>query len=318
MTLPTLEKTWQFSVNNVANATGDWLTESKRLMFSIKNSLVNFASSPWTVVRSSNASTYGAADYWLSYTNCVWGDGGSPRSWIVLAQAGLAGGTGQILISLRTDSGGGYPRYYSMYYSPAAGFTGGTTTSRPTATDEVTVVSADTWDDCTNTAARVAHVMQTTDGSCTRVFLCNQGACRGGFLIESLGDSPASNHVVCMNLATHTAITCNTSARFVGRYSGVNFSAYLAMEAYASTRVVDSHSGYSTTFSPSKLPIEPLYVHSETTGALGYHGRLVDLFAGSSSTPTGTTYPRSPDSKLWAQFSRFVTPWDGSSKPRLA
>ena len=74
MALPTLEKTWQFNVNQAIATTGVVNTDAQNLLFRIKQTLIGFSSNPWTVVRSSNSVTTGASDLWVAASNLIFID----------------------------------------------------------------------------------------------------------------------------------------------------------------------------------------------------------------------------------------------------
>lgn len=135
MTIPTPEKSYQFDVRIV------YADKSLGYFWwSIANAMTGFARSPW--VRSSS---YGNWDspYGL-VTSIDNGDTGSTRrDWIVLRQVGTGA---QLLIDLNMN---GYrdvtntivvtppnPGLARVYWSALGGFTGGSSTSRPTAPDE--------------------------------------------------------------------------------------------------------------------------------------------------------------------------------------
>lgn len=309
MALPTLEKTWQHDVNQDLATSGVLATDQRALMFAIKDSLVSFAVQAWTVLLSSDSSSAGAADYWVDAGDLVFAGPGTPHSWIVLKQTGL-GTNVQICIDLINQYD------YSVatvILSPSAGFTGGSTTARPTATDEVTVLSSAAW---TSLAAAVdvkLHVMQSDDGQCTRVVICSQSTCKGLWIIDKLADSALTVPVVAsIKNGSFTASNYLASAYFVGRHSTTNLTTYCGTEYYSSTAGVNANSGAPSDIS-GLYPITPLSAWSETTSAKGRLGRFQDLWIGSSSFGLGGTYPATPDSKLFAQFQQFVFPWDGST-----
>lgn len=309
MALPTLEKTWQYDVNQDLATSGVLATDQRALMFAIKDALVSFGVQPWTVVSSSDSSSAGASDYWVDAADLVFAGPGVAHSWIVLKQTGL-GTNVQLCIDLINQYD------YSVatvILSPNAGFTGGSTTARPTATDEVTVLSSAAWTGLAAAADVKLHVMQSDDGQCTRVVICSQSACRGLWILDKLADSSlAIPVVVTMKNGTTTGSTHLTNAYFVGRHSTTNLTAYCGTEYYNTTAGVNANSGAPSDIS-GLYPITPLSAWSETTGAKGRLGRFQDLWIGSSSFGLGGTYPATPDSKLFAQFQQFVFPWDGST-----
>lgn len=55
MALPTKAKTWQYNVNQAVALQGSIIATSRRLWRTIKNSLIGFATLPWTVRGSSDS-----------------------------------------------------------------------------------------------------------------------------------------------------------------------------------------------------------------------------------------------------------------------
>lgn len=310
MALPTLEKTWQHNVNQSTVTSGNSYTDMRALMYKIKASLIGFGTTPWTVVSSSDGSANaGAADYWASATNCVWDNSGSNHSWIVLQQSGL--NNFQVCIDL--NMGTGNPNYCSIFVSYAAGFTGGSLTARPTATDEVTWFSTAQWVDISTPVDTVLHVMQSTTGENTRLYICSQSAVRACWFFEKLADSGLANPVVSHLRATITTFTeFYNGTRWTGKKGTTTFSAYTGSEYYYNTFVVNANSGAVSDIS-SAYPMTPLSAHSETATAKGRLGRFVDMWAGSSAFALAATYPAAPDNKQFIQLGQMIHPWGGTT-----
>lgn len=310
MALPTLEKTWQHNVNQSTATSGSRNTDAQALWLKVKNALTGFASGAWTVVSSSNGITAGAGDHWSSASDIGWASGSNPHSWIVLRQTGLATNC-EVCIDLNVSSS--YPNQGSIVISYAAGFTGGSTSARPTATDERVLASATTLWSVTSAIATVLHVMMSTTGENTRIVICANSAVVAQWYFEKLADSALANPVVAAVKGDATTVTtlCGTTS-WCGIKDATQFAAYMGTEYYNNNYTINANSGASSDIS-SAYPIVPLSLHSETTGAKGRAGRLVDLWGGSSSFAIAATYPAAPDNKQFVQFSQFVYPWDGST-----
>lgn len=178
MPAPALVKSWQFSVDNLIPVdTGSAAVNAKQ-MLAFKNALLGFGSNPMTVIGSSDGSTSGmdATDRWSAYTNLV------QNSWIVLQDAqvnpkfqicfhltgtgwvtNVAAATVQITVSRLAGFG------------TANGGTDGTTSARPTATDEDAKTGAALSTSATNVARRF-YVWRSTDGQVTRAAFRNATA----------------------------------------------------------------------------------------------------------------------------------------------
>jgi hypothetical protein len=173
MTVPTIEKTWQFDVNQSIEWV-DYDTSWRTTMFLLKESLKGFPLSPWTVVGSSNSVAAGmdGVDRLAAPANLI---AGGNHSWIVLQQNGLNAGF-QVCFDF-TGGGSG-----TVAVSPSAGFTGGSIAARPTATDEYTMTLNGTGTAYWGIAnfgvpfKYNLHVMQSTDGECTRIFVTTGSA----------------------------------------------------------------------------------------------------------------------------------------------
>jgi len=176
MTLPALQKTWQGGsspggtefVGQVLDGGSD--ASEAVALFAMKESMIGFNAAAWTVAGSSDFSTAGmdATDRWLNVGNLQYRNNAlDPFSWIVLRQAGIHAGNVEVLIALDDTLAADANRSnITIVVSPSAGFTGGSTTAVPTATDSFSVDGTD-WLDASG-AAMVSCVM-STDGACTRL-----------------------------------------------------------------------------------------------------------------------------------------------------
>ncbi len=190
MTLPSLTKTWQFVPNYAIAATGTALGTNRTILKTIKDflttdaaewvdnaNIATTAANLWTVRYSCDSVVAGSAgdgvDRWDAITDLVWANAASAHSWIVLRNTAI-GSTAELLISCEGSSGSGH--VLTIAISPSAGFTGGTTTARPTATDEAVTLNNAAWGGVgtSDTSVKV-HVVKSTDGECWRVFACNGG-----------------------------------------------------------------------------------------------------------------------------------------------
>ena len=311
MALPTLERTWQYNVNQQTPTSGVLATDRSALLYKIKVSLTTFASSPWTVVRSSNAVTAGAADYWASPANITGANSGTAHSWIVLQQSGITGGPLQICLDLGSSS-----QDYIYTMMSYAGFTGGTITNRPTATDEQLIWNPAQW--FSTSGDTVLHVMQSADGRSTRIVYLRASVIRGLWMFEDLADSLLPNRGVCSFVGggAPAISTYLSNANFWGRFGAIPFTAFVGTEVYKNVTAAEANSGAVSDITQA-YPITPLSLHSETASAKGRLGRIVDLWFGSPSLALGSTYPVSPADKEFIHVTPFVMPWNGST-PILA
>ena len=319
MALPTLVRTWQTNCNNAQLALGSALADNRGLLISIKNALLGFASNPWTVRYSCNSTTAGTAgdgvDRWGSTAaNLVWNAAGSAHSWFVMQQSGVAAGF-QVLWSLENSSPNG--SVMSVVVSPSAGFTGGTTTARPTATDEIVVLAAaGVWGGAgtIDQSARWS-VEQSTDGAGTRIIVCTAGATTTVALFEV----PAN---VATGWSNPTAFSWLNSSGGLGgfqtygslktRVGALAANLALACEGTAANvhGPADIAFGNLANEVSGEWPMWPIGVDCNTVGARGRLATLVDLWYGSSNVTSGDSYPATGTTGQFAQFGNLIIPWN--------
>lgn len=211
MALPTLLKTWRF-VPNVLVSEVDDLTMRAELMFQIKRRLTGNSAGDWTtppsafwvVVSSSDSVTADATDRWLDNGDLVWAAEASPHSWILLRRVDYFGVGDHLewLISLNgTSRNGGIGSFMTRNNGGTfTGFSGGTTTARPSSLQEVQLrpdngatASVSGWmglDSATPTTRRF-HVLASSDGQEWRVLFCTGGNCVALWSFGQLVEPPA-------------------------------------------------------------------------------------------------------------------------------
>jgi hypothetical protein len=319
MPAPLLLKTWQFSINMVEPASGS--TGSARVFLRVKNALKGFALNPWTVLGSSDAATAGMdnTDRLTDLTKIVNSAAGS-RSWIVLrSPAGQ-----QVCIEWNHAT---YQFYGTVAVSKnSVGFTGGSTTARPTATDEIllgTGGSNTPWGPMADTSSAVVHVLHSTDGLSTQVHLCRQGDNVGMWLFGKAPrhipewTDPLYNLVMgSVDGGITNAHLWNTSNNYMKGWRPAGAG---PMDLYATpAEVFYSNSPWpSVTASPDaytqEYPLVPYGLYSNTAGASGRHGVLPDFWLISSATVSSTTMHE----KRFAVLTNHAIPWDSESNLQM-
>jgi hypothetical protein len=326
MALPSLVKTWQFTYVNQAIATqGSVLLLNRRLFRSIKNALIGFASTPWTVRYSCNGTVPGTGvagdgvDRWAADTDLVWAASGNNHSWMVLQQAGINAGF-QICIDLNSS----VAYQGSIIVSPSAGFTGGTTTARPTATDEIAVISAAQFTLHSSDVALKWHVIQSTDGQCTRIAVFSAGALQAYASFEkpknpvtgwsnpswSMWNGGTSNMA---NLANISSSGTTSSGKF--RMSATNGNLFVASEGHSTGQLSSLLSGANA--ASAEFPMFPAAMASVTATIQGRHGEFFDLWAAQTGTASGDGYPASGTTNQFVNVGQLIWPWNGSSAIQL-
>ena len=340
MTLPTLDKTggaaWQFNVNQDVGGTGVLRTDCADLLYKIKQALKTFGSMPWAVWGSSDSVGAGNNDsndrwtYDATYTKLVWVASTGVHSWIVLEQAGLGGA--QVCIDL-IDATLANTYNCTLVFSPGGNFgavgsggTGadGTTSVRPTAGDEITVISVAAYG--ASTAAfysKGLHVMQSSDGQCTRVLFCRDNATPLFWIFDKAKNPIAawtSPYMVGMKGASGVTEVCtyanfNDAASLITKYGTTSVTNYMTSAFYVSGSV-----GENQTYpddNTNEWPINSIGLASLTAAHRGGRkGEVFDLWWGSTGAQIGTTYPET-GTKLFAQFGHLIFPWNGTT-PKTA
>ena len=315
-----LVKIWQFDVNQVFSST-DGPTVRKELLFRIKESLIGFARSPWVVVGSSDSVTAGmdGVDRWLTPANIVNGSGGSPQSWIVLEQPGLGGMQLQLGVAWGPDIAVGRVRV-----SQTGAYVGSSITAQPTAADEKNILPSQQYFGNYSISPSVGadvvlHVMQSTDGKCTRIVSINTRDQKVGCFAmfdEVVDPTPGWSPAI---LSGWDGLYSNHELNYAGRYD-------------TSTQMFGEHAGTQMEFRMTSMgvgsnpmgkvlpgrsvddnddwPIMGIGLVSFTAGKTGRHGRLVDLFFGMDNAPDRMIYDAELGAKqTLAQLGDMVFPW---------
>ncbi len=325
MPLPMLSKTWQFDVNRVIPAQGSAIATHRLILRTIKDRLKAFTMSPWVVRYSCDSVAAGAAgdgvDRWDSDTDLVWAVPGVAHSWIVLRQAGF-GHNVELLISCEQTSAFG--SILTLYVSPNNNFTGGSTVLRPTATDEIDVVSNNHWIGNSGSALQfVIHMMMSVDGQCTRVFIYQNNIVVAFWLIDKpqnpvtgwnnsvvghgRGSSSITEWPTYANLSKIAAASAPTSGRGVS-----TMRLNLTSEGYGSAYDVVGIKQTVVNDLSAEAPMMPIGLASDTASNRGRHGSLFDLWWGLQGFASGDTYPNDA-TRQFAQHGDLISPWNGSA-----
>ena len=329
MALPSVTKTWQYNVNNVITCQVDAATMFQKLVYAFKTALLGFGTAPWTVVKSSDSTGFGATDRWTDYTKLVWcqNASGQAHSWIVLQNSVTSV---QLLIDLNGNGANPWVQCWALAVSQnpagATGFvTGGSTTARPTASDEIVILGQagnQGFTFYTTTPYEIVwNVMQSTDGQSVRWFInsLNISRCFGGIDAITEAVSGFANPV----LWNHSFAGAPNHDYMLGQLvyyfkkTGVTYTGYGTCEnTWRST--VTENTGYSLI--PNEIdgtwPMLPIGFVSPTTLVRGRHGRFNDMWAGSTSIPNGFCYPND-GTRQFIQVGNVILPWNGTN-PRIA
>lgn len=315
MPLPSIEKTWSFDVNKGVVAGTTVESCGQRTIFQVKQSILTLPG--WTVKGSSDNVTAGmdGVDRLDTYTDWVSRYSAGTRSWIVFKNtlSGL-----ELLLEGSAASSTNENRYMRPFYSVAAGFSGGSTTARPTASDEISFASTSTGDAVVASTVQphVVHVMGSSDGSAVRVFVLSNGVATYSLIVGTLGDALPGV------LGNYWAGAQSGSTAFgIATWLATN-GARLSYNSTAWTLALSTISIGTVAFSSSNamtVPdvtgawnIVPILIAGEFSSSTTVFGRCIDLWFGATSRPHGSTYPED-GTNTFAQFGNLVVPWNGSN-----
>lgn len=321
---PSLDKTWQYNVNQTLAAAGTALACGQLALFSFYASLVGFATNPWQPRGSNNGSTAsllavsatGPGTGWASASSVNFSLAG--QSWAVVRQIGLSSGAHpELLISSSGNSG----TAVVVYFSPAAGFTGGTTTTLPTATDQILVTNGGAFGVNGTNRAYNLHALQSSDGACTRVAIVYSSVCTLWFSIENAKTQVTgwTTPVIVSWVGNNTTTNVLTGAGFYNTtagYTGVTpgtlagFSLFLTGE-FAPTNLLTKLLSVPNDLS-TEYPMMPIGLFSYTSPARGRLGMVYDLWWGLSVNTFGQEYA-GVAAHAFAQFGEMIVPWNGTA-----
>lgn len=314
MALPSLDKTWQFDVNQELISTGNITNDFRQMWLAIKNSLIGFGSNPWVVVASSDGSTADSNDNWSVTTDLNWNTAGNPHSWMHLRQTGISAN-----FELIIDHNAVSSNYSHMLWSPTGFDVAGSTTNRPSSSTgaEVTVFNS-SWLSSGAFDCRF-HIMMSTDGQCTRFFsfqTYSNPRVASCFIIDKVKNPVTGWTVPAVSL--YDIESGNSVCDYGGLndnvgtkgYHGKQIDFYVASEFY-----YGAATGQRITF-PNDIdgsyPMIPAGLHSRTPGVRGRHGQFFDLWWGSTAiTQYAGSYPEGTG-RQFVHFGNLIFPWNGT------
>jgi len=345
MSFPALSKTWQVDANNVLGANNTNVIMWQMILNEIKNELKGFSTSPWTVQYSSNAGNNGAAgaasgaagaagdlvDRWVvadqasganstNDVNCA--AAGSRHSWTVLRQTGIASNY-ELCIDCSNSTGG----LGTIVFSPSAGFTGGTATARPTATDETVVISNTTVMTFPSANSRyIVHSWLSTDGQCTRVMVMTSGQSNPLYFQMDKVQSPSSGWTtpsicVCVQGATATNLASGTNVKMRGGGGTPNFAGSFTEERWnnAARLATTALIGTAPNSFSLEWPVLPMGVAANGATNSGRLGNIYDMWWCPVGVNPGDTAGSDVTNRTHVAMNGCIFPWTGDSTvPLLA
>jgi hypothetical protein len=337
---PVLKRTWQHDTNQIitgattqAGSTDDAQEYKKNLILAIKNSMIGFASNPWTVAGSAsyndNFGAMDAVDRWVAIDDIRWRDATNlQRSWIVLENAVLGI---QFLFDCVCQNNRDGTQADAFITPIGTPFVGGSATARPTSAAEVQILNRnDTgsnggWgggdESSVSGYTYILSVQHSADGVATRVVIMRDANTCGFWLFDRIEEQTVAMtnpQVARIRSASYvgdddsiTLAMLHHNARTSGfRADGVGVGYYLAMPV--SDGVNDEWSEEIIGFSPydGRFSLAEVGVGSESAGHQGFWGLIYDLWWATAPGHTGRGWPSA--SRAQMQFGTLVFPWDGS------
>lgn len=343
MSLPTLVKTWQFDVNKASATTGNNTTDCQNLMFGIKKSMIGNAggstytsaagssivlatAARWTVQSSSDSSTAGTSDKWVSAANLVGNSVSVAHSWIVLRQTNI-NSTFDICIDLSDAT----PYFATIAIAPGGYLTTGlVTTARPAPVrtgGEIVLVNDNYWGGSSSTQNMRYHLMFANDGQSVVIIVCEASQTHAvwmfhkaqspvtGWTTPSCGMAIAST--TGANFITPTNLYLATNQQgFVnaGINSAILMQMYMTGESY--NNVLLTSDQVSANDLDTNFPMMPIGLASKSASARGRHGTIFDVFWGLDVNGQASTYPNDT-TRQFTQFGSLIFPWN-SVAPLIA
>ena len=329
--------TWQFDINNFNRNESSPDLNNRALLFNIKQALVGFSLSPWTVQGSSNSSAAGhdAVDRWTTASNVVWAANGVAHSWIDLKQTGL-GSNFQMLIDCTNASAA-----LTVQISPSVGFSGGTTANRPTASDSITLILQGAWGGQDTGSGQVyssiMHAMQSEDGYGTNVIITRgngptsvtpktgEGGVPCGFWHIGKAKNPIAEWTfpIVAVVAGATSLTGFTPGSGRGASSVyTDTSVFSSVQSSTTIALRATVEGFGSNLLLNTLPTQneidgifpvyPVGLYSTTAGYRGRLGELQDIWFAPLEYLHSTAYEDGyGNPRQFMQFENLVLPWNG-------
>lgn len=334
------ERPQLFLVNTAVAAGADITATGRTVMRGIVTALVtgtgwvdkDGASTTWhyplTCAGSSDSVAAGmdGVNRWDADSDLVWAAGAAAHSWTVLQS--VAGW--QILIDLNSAT----IASCRLHLSPYGQYTGGSTTVRPSAVDEIVVVNNVAWGLSLTNVANQYHLIVGGDGKSIRVHITRNSWSCGMWRVE-LAASPVTgwvNPVFAGTVSVSTAAPTSTAHGY-----NVLTTAHFQTTGSGTTSLfwtADASGGSATwegqltdvTLNPNAFsgerPLYPIGLVSTTIGNSGSHGRVADTYmgplqAGGGTIQDGSWYGETSGSYEWVSFGAVIEPWPKTTLPNF-
>jgi hypothetical protein len=328
MNFPTTEKTWTWRhlETNTGSAETDWRNCFVEMIASL-------AAAGATMQLWSNGTDSGTGTH--TFTNTDFPASSSTLiNYAVMRFSDISGASKDILIAGRYYTGSTSVLRVTVQVS-VAGFSGGNTTTLPTATDTITLLTYTNTANSghlkfftgDNTTKKIFHSQYASDGSAWRFFVSRQGIIGTAFGIEEVDcdtEVPSSEHWVCWGAFDNgTDANVLTEANFHDNANAYNYSAalagqvdyYLTAECKNNTILTNSALSVPNPRNSNSWPIMPIGLWTETSAsyAFGKDFRMIDIWWCSSLQGVGSYYSDNGSTKKIVNLCEIAVPWDNST-----
>lgn len=264
----------------------------------------------------------------LAASNFVWANAGTAHSWIVLEKTT----GGQFCFDLSNSSF----VTATIMFSPGGLFVGGSTTARPTATDEVPCASQlggapttnTSWGASSGNVPTTYHVVRSRNGEHISVILCRNGNAITLWLTDVIANPVTGitpEFLGCVVSSTTSPATSQLGtnmfnvAFMAGRTSGGAAIVLQPTTEASSTARLPVNTTYDQVNDLNGLfTLYPWGLGCPTVGSIGRHGRVADVFTGIQNLTDGSWYGAAAGTYTYVQFGYYVVPWDSVTAPTLS
>lgn len=332
--LPTPTKTYQIAQDIVVPLPATFAEQRGGWLVAIKDALCGFALSPYTVSWSTNGTVDGSSDNVTTAADVVAANPGDPHTSIVLDRADGA----QYCLSLESAASSSS---LSILFSESGGFTGGTTTDRPTAPDEVEMNTLRQFTTPWVLMRAAVHVIHSTDGLVSYAIVHGRGMVQAIWILGRASDpvtgwdeptifgigwfgtdiSDVNTWRVFGSNDTLSGLytgAASTNVRLVlsalGTWVDTVGWRWLTEAASWRPRADDQTLDDDPSAAVRRVLMLPFRVFG-VAGKAGWHGDVIDLWRTVVGVPAGTIFRRSSTQSLVA-FGGYVFPWPSAIPPR--
>ncbi len=312
------DKTWLIASTTIAPLGSTDLTK-QRVLYQLK---VEYVAAGWAVEGSSDAAAAGMddVDRWLDEGDVTWADPGA-HSWIVLSKDGE-----HMCIDCfdtNAPASASYATDIDVCWS-RAGFTGGSTTVRPVATDEACLSQMD-WGilaTSANTNTYQIDRLRSDDDDCLHLFIFRTSATFEAYWSACKVKNPAAGvasefHLHAIGLSNLDTATFNNGIaglgtqgwRFLNPLARLMGYAYITATIHASDRLGEQVVA-GNDFSSERQP-QACGVYSEDQMLQGKVGEMFDMWW--ADTSFAGTFTNTLDSEDVRVCDELAFAWDSST-----